>query len=216
MKGKDLARSVINKIQEPSLTVPAVVDEIDNQLYMLTERLLLPHLISSATVTTDTSSDNIALPDNYHRELFDARYGDNYTSIDVLNSYQDLLEEFKGKELYSGKLVACVAVDASSRLYYRRVPSEATEIHIKYYRKHTEITQFNEIEAGIAYKRLLERYLFHATVAHIWDELEDGVDGNKVNTDHHTRKKEEYFYLLDTKCIKNTSRRRPPQVRYSL
>lgn len=214
MTGAELAQKIISKVQEPSLTESDVLEIVTDELEALAERILLPGLITSGSVQTDIADDRVDLPSDYHRGLFRADYDDDEKEVTVYANERLLLVDFPAKRLYTGSVYGVCVADAGDKLVYRYVPSEQKTIRLRYYKQPGTVTSGDQLPAAVGNTRvIIEKYLLHRGCAVIWDGLEDGVDGQKVNTSFHTGRAEFYLEVLDVRINKGVSHKAPPIVR---
>jgi len=163
-----------------------VIEELNIGMSQVSALVLFPELITSTGVTLVPDSDSIPLPVNFHRNLFSCSNSEQ--TITVLNSRKQLLAETNGMIRGSNGPFA-VAVEGRNLIYYP-APVEETAYDIKYYRKPTEIKD-DASETIIPVE--FQKVLFHWVLFSLYDEIEDGLEGKKVNTIHHESKYNQYI-----------------------
>jgi len=181
----DIITEVENLVDDPDFTVVNITDYI-NQAILYTGALVnMPGLKRIGTATTvlaqpytsltgvtggfsgrllRVSTDGVAIYPNLQMLM------DEYVSVD----YPDLTEE--------GTLEA-VALEGST-LWYQYVPDSETDITLLYYQNPSTLTELDDEPSD--FPDHLHRSLFvQGTAWMIYDQIEDGIEGKKVNTASH-------------------------------
>lgn len=138
----------------------------------------LPGLATSDTVDTSTTLAYISLPDDYGRDLFFAVSGNNGNRIAVLTSFGDMLARYPSMDDDSEVYVCAVR---GSNLFYQGIPSTSDELTLHYYRKPTDMVLTTSEPDGLP-DHLQSQILTNYAAWQIFDLIEDGMDGKKVNT----------------------------------
>ena len=175
---------------------------------MITGRLLLPALEASAAVNTTLSANMSALPGNYQHGLFAAQ--DGTRKLSVKNSKAQMIDAF-GDLTQTGD-VSAVAV-AESKLMYLPIPAAVTALTIHYYRLPAVLVALASPE-GFSPQTVYygELAMMHHAAARVWDDVEVGEDGDKVNTLHHEKQREAMIEQIRLITKEGVSRPSPPIV----
>jgi len=192
----DLIDEVINIVTDPSLGEQRIINLINEGYERVAARVTdpLPDLEKLDTVRTDTSLAYVNLPPDYHRNLEVAYDQSQRQNLRVLGSLQLLSAEYPGLD-HTGN-IDCVAVMADSRLYYQGIPSTAHTLTLHYFKKPTVMVRDMQeplaLPSGL-HRRLLVNY----ACKEIFSRTEDGMDGQKTNTNYHSNEYEKAFIELE-------------------
>lgn len=159
----------------------SVEAKINEGLDICVSETLLPALESEGTIDTDsTGITDLPTDWSYDRELYMCTYGDGKV-VKVVDSVSLLEKEYPGfrTELLTGDVKMCT-VRAGQLIYYP-IPAEATTLTCGFYKKHTELSALTDVP-DILPKHLHYKLLCSFAAKEIWDIIEDGTDGAKVNT----------------------------------
>ena len=139
----------------------------------------LPYLYKTDTVATDT--DGIQdLPSDFNRDVIMVVNADG-ESIPIEASPRKFLKDNPKSD--AGDVRICSVL--GDRLLYRDIPSTAETLTIHYYR--TPDTLVSDTDAPSCIPEHLQRKLVIGHVCReIYKQIEDGIEGRKVNTDFYT------------------------------
>ena len=184
--GRSLADDVLRVIQDASYTYEDVIDLFNDCLMEIAGSHLLPELETFRDVYTVPNVNSIAMPADYHRNL---RYCHSITQNaqrKIYGSRSLLMQHFSNLNQV-GRVIG-VAVNGRE-LYYQRVPSDAEQLHINYYRYPEKLVSADDkptcIEWHLA-KKLLKAY----ALKELYAEIEDDETG-KVNVTRYEKKYEQ-------------------------
>jgi len=159
----------------------SVEAKINEGLDICASEVLLPALESEGTVTTN-STGIVDIPEDwsYDRGLYMCTFGEG-SIVKVVDSVSLLEKEHPGfrTELKAGDVKTCT-VRAGQLIYYP-IPAEATILTCGFYEKHTELSGLTDVP-DILPKHLHYKLLCSFAAKEIFDIIEDGIDGAKVNT----------------------------------
>ena len=196
MRLSDLIDEVISIVTDPSLSEPRITNLINEGYERIAARVTdpLPDLEKVDTVRTDTSLAYVSLPPDYHRNLEVVYDQSQRQNLRVLKSFQLLSVEYPGLDQTGN--IDCVAVMANSRLYYQGIPATAHTLTLQYFKKPTEMVRDSQepiaLPSGLHY-RLLVNY----ACKEIFSKIEDGMEGQKINTNYHSTEYEKAFIELE-------------------
>lgn len=200
MKNSRLIQRVLTALNS-MMCKDDVIEELNIGMNQVSALVLFPELIASASVTLSPGADSVPLPANFQRNLFYC--GNTDKTITVLNSRKQILAETNGMTGGSNG-PSVVAIEGRNLIYYP-APVKETVFDIKYYRKPTEIKD-DATETIIPVE--FQKVLFHYALFSLYDEIEDGMEGQKVNTLHHEGKYNQY--LSDLKSYYREGVSMPP------
>lgn len=175
----DIILSVTDKVQDDSFTEDAILNLINECRAYVAAEVDLPALQKSAALTTLATESSVALPANYLRNIYwvgsvgqkkriGTRPGDYYNMLTFLESYPVVAGQIER---------VCVEGDT---LLYNGMADDS--LIIKYYAMPPAITDTMEEPSEIPahmHRPLLVSYC----CKEIFNEIEDGIEGQKVNTD---------------------------------
>lgn len=184
---RSLSDKVLDKVQDGSYDWEDVVELFNDCLLELAGERLFPELEEVLDIQTDSSSDHVRLPADFHRNL---RYCHSITHnrpIKIEGSVIQMYRQFS--QLDQSGVVKMVAIKGRE-LHYQRIPQSAETLRINYYKYPPRLLTRNDKPSFIPYS-FAKRLLVHYACREIFDEIEDGVEGQKVNTLYHNKHYEE-------------------------
>jgi len=184
-----LVADVDNTIFDGSVSEDDIIEKINEGLRVTAELVLLPKLETSGTVVTTPGANLVNPPSTFSRNLFRARDSDG-NKITVYSS-TDLLEE----DITVVDSDGVVAADVEgiclqgTQFYYAPSPEAAETLTLGFYTEPDELSDDDDEPSCIPeahQKRILSNY----AKWQLFEDIEDGIDGAKVNS----RKYETKFY----------------------
>lgn len=182
MNVTELVQEVLDILQDPDYTdTEMVTTRLNEAQRAIADAVMLPDLSNgSDTVNTVTDAYEVALPADYQQNL--------YLAYDADGEYLDIYKDMASVELVrqismdNGDLEAVCA--HGSVLIYQPVPAVATTIAIRYYRLPTAMVADDETSFpdGARGNDDFEWALIHHAAWKIFNKIEDGLEGQKVNT----------------------------------
>lgn len=132
-------------------------------------------------VTIESSGpNNIPLPSGYQRNLFYCYSNDHYRPIKIYAS-RGLLMRDVGRIDQAGRVIG-VAV-YGSRFYYQRIPSSTESLTMWYYEQPTAMTERTDTPDCLP-EHLATQLLCNYARWRFFAQIEDGIEGAKVNTEY--------------------------------
>jgi hypothetical protein len=138
----------------------------------------LPDLYAVDTITTELSAGICDLPDDFNRDVVQV-INANSESIPIEPSFMRFLS--LNPEQDAGSVRACAV--KGKRLLYRDIPSVAETLTVHYYQTPTPMSGDDDEPTGIP-EHLQYQILVGYACSHIFNLIEDGMEGAKVNTNH--------------------------------
>jgi len=137
----------------------------------------LPNLLTSDDLTTDTTLPYVAMPSDFGRALVSVTSAATNSFVDIMSSFAEFLQFYP--TLDSEANVNAVAV-RGARLYYQGIPAVADTLTVHYYSTPTELVDDADIPTCLP-THLHEELLVNYAAMLIFDQIEDGIEGQKVN-----------------------------------
>jgi hypothetical protein len=172
-----LIQRVARVIQDASFSDDDILAYINEGLAAVSGEVPLPALEVETEVATDPLADNIALPTDFQTHLRFVYSQTRRRQVRILSNLVRLREVSPAIE---GGLVRRVAV-SGGRLFYAPTPAEAEPLDLIYHAKPTpyegldDETDYIPVHIG---HRILQAY----ACKEIYELIEDGVEGQKINT----------------------------------
>ena len=200
-------------VQDGSFDDDVIDSFINEGLQRVAALILLPPLVSSGSITTSTTAQQVIIPTswNFDRNLFLCTDADG-NNIPVLSStalMQRKLETF-GVYIETGDLEVC-AIDAAYFLYYP-VPATAKVLNCEFYQKVTLLVADSD-EPSCLPDFLHDRLLESFANAELYDRIEDGMEDTKINARHYMKKFNDA--LAELQSYLRTGQSRPVPYRVS-
>lgn len=176
----ELRQELANVVQHPSYTEDdELLTRYLNEAYIhAVDRAMIPDFKRVDTVNTvvDQAYANISTISTYS---FSGRLLlVNGGAIEILKSLEEL--NFNYPDMTLAGPVAAVALEGNI-LWYQKVPATPQTLSIVYYAYPPEMVDDEDVPEAIPVF-LQRRILVHRAASFIFDQIEDGVEGQKVNT----------------------------------
>jgi len=152
----------------------------------------LPELYKSDDVLTVLSTGYLSLPADYNRNVFMVVDSDN-EPVFIEESFKKFMIAAAGE--YEGGVVKC-AINGS-KLYYMDTPAAAATLTLHYYTAPDTLTAAGDIPSSIPivlHRKLIVGYVCRE----IFNKIEDGIEGKKVNTVYYANEYAGGLLDLDT------------------
>lgn len=138
--------------------------------------LILPSLKTITSIDTIVDQAYVVLPNGYNGKLIFASVGGIKVATNLV--LEDLLEEYP--DLTKAGDIESIALE-DNILWYTKIPDEVTPIFLLLYANPAELVKSTDIPSEIP-----EQFHRHTIKPHVakylFDLIEQGDDGNKVNT----------------------------------
>ena len=205
-----LVLAVLGIVQDPGYTTTEILPLINEGLQMLAAEKLLPPLDSRATVNTVTSGNVANLPSDYGQGIYYA--DDDGRPLKVYELWTDMAREYTDLTI-TGDAKGVAVKDAT--LMYLPIPTAITPLTIYYYRTPTTLIAGAEPDGFNRQTRPYgEAALKYYAAFRIFDIIEDGIEGAKVNTN---RWEGRYLEMVSKlKAIINRGVARPTQAKNAI
>jgi len=183
----------------------------------IAERVLLPGLSDGlATISATTGAMYATIPATYHRRIFMAK---NTTTGSVVDVYSNIGIMAQITEIFpsidnEGDVIS-IALH-SGRILYQRVPTSTQSISLMFYRLPVDMedssTSYPDGMGGsrvAGSKEAIDFALIHHAAWNIFEKIEDGMEGAKVNSTRHQGLFEEHMERLSLVCRQEEVQARP-------
>ena len=137
----------------------------------------LPELLTIGTVTTSVDAAYVSMPTNFQRVLQFAA-SSNGAEIDIEDSFIEFSETYPLLN-QTGSITS--VIERGNNFYYQRIPNEAEDVTIHYYRYPIPMDDIDDTPDGIP-SHLQRSLLVNYTAWKIYELIEDGLEGPGVNT----------------------------------
>lgn len=183
MNRLQLRTEIENIIQDVSFSETDINEYIDQSIAYTGANADIPELKRISTVST--------IPDQAYASLSGLTGGFSGKLRRVKNADGDAIEIFSDLALLMDEYttmdeegeVEAVALEGST-LWYQDIPAEAETLTCLYYRNPAVLS--SDSESPSDFPTHLHRQLFvHGCAYLIYDQIEDGIEGEKVNTKAH-------------------------------
>lgn len=147
-------------------------------------KVLLPDLEVSAPVDTVLDETVADLPADFSRNLYGCACPGYFTPIKVLSSIALMQARFPYIEAENETGYVTHVTVRGSELVYHPIPTTVDTLTIKYYTSITPMVEGDDEPTALP--RNLQRKLLHSYACSVlFDDVEDGMEGPKVNTQKH-------------------------------
>jgi len=181
-----LSDEVMNAVQDASVTYDRILELFNDCMFELAGEFLLPDLEAWADLNTSATASYIQLPADYMRNLRHCHSTTYNREIKVYGSLTQLYRKFSNLD-QTGNIVG--VAPKGRNLYYQRLSAET--LRINYY-KYPEKLQTREDKPVEIPWHLAKPLLKHYALKELYSEIEDGIEGQQVNTERHSKEYEKY------------------------
>ena len=209
---EELRDWVLKTVNDTDVTSDEVDLLLNEALVEVSMLVLLPELSTWVAIPTITTDIKVPLPDDFQRNLYAA--STEYGSARVLSSIELFLRRYPTAEIDKNfGYIESVCRDGENVFYYK-VPETISDLVVYYYKSPTALTRDSHTPDCIPtnYQRNL---LCSYASRELFDDIEDGIDGQKVNTSRHAAKFAETIGLLEATTKQGQSRPQPGRDRNS-
>lgn len=189
---KELIEEIRDIIQDPSYTALQIGRYLNRALREIAGIIPvpLPALEAQGTVSTSTSASMVALPVSattpsvvygYNRDLYFCYSAAQNDEVRVYPSLEYLAAEDPSMALAG--IVTAVSV-AGANLWYVRRPGVADTLTLRYFTDPAALSADSDIPSCLP-AHLHEKLLINCVCGYYYSKTEDGIEGQKTNTNHH-------------------------------
>lgn len=202
MRTAEILARALRIIQDSSYDLTGDLLPLLNEgLEVVAARVRLPDLFTSAELDTAADGDYMVnMPDDFHAHFVQAYNKVSGRAVHVYKSHTQLTLKFPGLTEEGSVTHAALA---GSRLYYQPAPQDPETLRVFYYEKPPQITFSGDPVVydpatitcipSAFHGKLLVNYICRE----IFGEIEDGLEGAKVNWNTHNKLFEEGLEQLE-------------------
>lgn len=209
----EIYSEITETIQDTALTSDArKLSLVNMAVQRACRQSLLPELITTTVLTVPAETPGtIEMPDDYHHTLYRALNQTTWNLLNIRTGSKYLSEGFGSSAATVRAYTTDVAVHGLT-LYFRPVCAHDQLFELWYYRKPVDLTalDINEEPDGLPdflHHRLIVAY----ALKEIFPLIEDGIEGQKVNTMYWNQEYAAGLQELEIYCRK--SPRQTPIIR---
>jgi hypothetical protein len=184
---QSLTDLVKDKIQDTSYTHDRIVQMFNRCLRKVSGKFTLADLEVYRPILTDPRSNWVNLPADYQRKLSYCHSTTHNRKISRYGSLAQLYRLFSQLDQF-GRVIGVTV--SQRRLYYQRVPETAETLRIRYYRYPDRLRDRYDKPTCLP-EHLTEDLLVSYACREAYEEIEDGLEGQKVNTAYYDKKYKE-------------------------
>jgi len=181
-------------VDDVSYTAGDFINAMNKGYRELAGKVLLKDLETLTTLQTELSQNYTALPSGYHRNLSRWVYSSTQSKrLKLYDSLSELMMSY-GDIDEAGALIGVARNERN--MFYQPIPASAETFYIIHHSYPTTMTANTNVPAGIP-EHLMEPILVHYACASIFEQMEDGIEGEKVNTLFHLGLYDKHFKSLE-------------------
>jgi len=211
----ELVTLVQRAVKDGSFSEQEILDLLNEALLAVSFEFCLPELEATEELSFSEGDDSVALPDDYHHDLWHIEPLTRPGRINIHTSLHSLQRIYRDTDTGNG--IKDAAVDGLT-LHVRPIVGETQDVRVHYYRTPEELhlgdmtatpaTQPNSPEGIPAH--LHSALLVNYAAARLFDIIEDGIDGGKNNT----RRYEEKYMNEGLRQLERYAKRAPRLTPY--
>lgn len=176
---QQLIARVQDLVQDNSVvTEPNVIGWLNDAMAEATTQVDIMELSASAEIPTVLAQAWTALPSNYQRDMSRIMSKTQAREVKVKESLNLLLDWYPLLDKVGAVVMATVD---QGKLWYQGIPEAIEDLVLYYRRKPATLTGYGDVPEGIPAHLHLDVLVYHAASI-AWDMVEQGIDGQKVNT----------------------------------
>ncbi len=144
----------------------------------------LAHLYTTDDVATVTDAAFVALPDDFQRDVIAVFSAAQQREVYLVKSHIRFIRRYPS--LSTPGAVEAVSVKGGN-LFYQGIPASPDTLHVHYHRMPAPMADDDDTPDGIP-EHLQRPLIVHLVAWRVFDQIEDGIEGQKVNTMSHQRR----------------------------
>ena len=151
----------------------------------------LPDLYTESDLVLDSSTRYVSMPSGFQRGLVNVYSSSGIGKVPIMSSFRKFIAKFP--VLKTGSSIEACVLHGSNLFYH---PATDETVAVSYYAAPTELVDFDDEPTcipGHLHRRLIVSY----ACKEIFNRIEDGMEGAKVNTEHYNADFFEAVMALD-------------------
>jgi len=168
-----------HKLQDSSYAREELLSDLNDLLSYVTAIYPLPNLQTTADVVALIGGDSVALPDDYHSNLYRVENTTNAKVCKIVFNFKVLAS------MHDGLTVAGSVGDVAAEngfLHFRKAPTVNETLKLYYNKKPTTLLDTVSSFADCLPNHLHDPILVSYVLYDKFSEIEDGVEGKRNNT----------------------------------
>lgn len=190
MKLEHIRREVENLIDDPSFDSETIDQYINQALEYVASQINLPTLKGLGVVSTEVGqayTDMAVISGESFSGILRLVVREDGKFPTIYADLESLILEYPTLDQEGS--VEAVALDGRT-LWYQKIPTSETPLTVVYFRNPAPLVKDSDVPSDTP--NHLHRLLYvHGAAYLIYDQIEDGIDGAKVNTTNH------FFHSFD-------------------
>ena len=181
MDADTLIAGVVLVVDDTSFDEDAILGFLNKGIREIAGTIDLPELRTSDSVDTSTSYNYVTMPSDYQKKCFIVASVDNEFRVDKpgeLYQYHRFINRYPVSN--AGSSVSDVVINGNT-LFYDPIPDTSEELRVEYLRAPIALVTGSATPDGIP-AHLHESLLVSFAAKEIFNLIEDGLEGKKVNT----------------------------------
>ena len=198
---QELINEVTNIVQDTAWSEATIKSKLNQALVVVATGVMLPgkyqlspplpDLYTSTDIDTVAGVATCNLPSDFNRDVIQV-VNSNGDKIPIEVSFRKFLSDYPGQE--SGSVFKAAVI--GSKLAYRDVPATAEALTVHYYKMPTALVGYSDTPSclpALLHRPLLVGY----ACKEIFGQIEDGIEGQKINTGYWTQEFQQGLLDLD-------------------
>lgn len=196
MNAAEIITEVIDTVDDYAYSSRSLILKyVNSSQLLIASRLMLPDLNNGLdTVQTVIDGHTVPVPEDYHKGLYMASVGG--VGLDIHKTPTDQMLSRGPLDDEEGD-VTDVSV-AAKTVHYQNVPGVSVDIMLGYYRLPVEMddSETTYPDGAIGFEEFSWAIIHHSCHV-LFNKVEDGMQGAKVNTQAHKALFDEKMFLLE-------------------
>lgn len=210
MNALELVSYVKANVKDDSFDDAHILALLNEALLKVSYELCLPDLQAREDMTFDFGDDPFtALPDDFYHDLWHAEnISSPWRDVRVHTSVHSLQRMYPRDDEFGD--IRDAAIDGMV-LHVRPAPDPGQTLRVWYYRRPELLTLDESSEPEAILPHMHAPVIAYYAIAKIYDEIEDGVDGNKTNANNWDAKwqRDGFLALSAMQGVKRSARATP-------
>lgn len=178
----DLVEKISKVVDDTSYSPVFIINQMNAGFREIAGRVLLRDLETIGSLTSTAGVNYTALPADYHRNL--SRWAYSTTQSKRLYVYKSLSRLFMQFDDHDEAGAIIGLARNGTNIFYQKVPAAEEAFKIMYFAYPTAAAADGNFPAGLP-EHLVEPLMISYAAWKIYEQWEDGIEGEKVNTTYH-------------------------------
>lgn len=197
MNTQEILDQIERKLQDSSYARDTeLLPALNNALLMVAFQHPLPALQVTETVDSVLEQDFVSMPSDYHTRLLFVQNKTTERNCRICYTRQTLRRMYE-PELQEKGDIEDVALEGRT-LYYRRIPETVQTLQLTYYTQPDALTDATDSTPDCLPESLHFQILGNYVLYQLFSEIEDGMEGQKINTEFYMSQYMTGMQMLNT------------------